>query len=551
MEQPMSYTNNDTNLMNSKLKSLFSIYNVVFLDGKWGIGKTFLWNKYVEESDSPEKFVKISLLGVESKECFRNEFVRQRAESIEGEVRGLVKAILKDSALSGQGFIKKFFGADVRNSLGVVSKYFEEQAYKKCLSNITVCLDDLERSDISITNLGAIIEEIIGGNSKVLVIGNAEKLKSQYVFREYAEKLFGVFYTYEDNAFAIKSSLKAIKNKHMYPDNYVDIVLSIVKQTGCNNIRVLTIGLKNYEYIVQEIMNFSDVVKLEVFKECIHWSIQEKTGMIIENNTDRMYEYKFIPTVKNFIKTGNIDFVLFRKLLEELENKNTIDALTEAYITTISSLYTLDIEKIVKSIKEFLENALQKAKQGIYINNALIRNVYDKVKKLEVEDITIDRLYSNIKLTYEKHYTEIYSEYTKEEFQSKYGYIKESKDCWEYNIIKNLVEMPKLYNENIICITAYLDDTAMNRPSIGSMENSIDCIFNGEAYINDFINSYKQQDDSFKLKYVRFLESLDSALYECVSIKKRISLISAFVKEFEVSPIFFKTTISHLEEKKI
>jgi len=39
---------------------------VLSIQGNWGIGKTYFWNNYIEKKEQDDKFVNISLFGINS-----------------------------------------------------------------------------------------------------------------------------------------------------------------------------------------------------------------------------------------------------------------------------------------------------------------------------------------------------------------------------------------------------------------------------------------------------------------------------------------------------
>ena len=136
---------------------------VLCLKGKWGVGKSFAWDRYVRDAKSKgeiglERYAFVSLYGVNSSDQLRLSIVENtiKREQIGQEFD--LQSVLSDPLSSAQGGMRK-----VLSKIGYVPWWGKDLAALIQLSSFltvrkqVICLDDLERKGDTLK-----IKEVLG-----------------------------------------------------------------------------------------------------------------------------------------------------------------------------------------------------------------------------------------------------------------------------------------------------------------------------------------------------------------------------------------------------
>jgi KAP family P-loop domain len=164
-------------------------YNkVIALTGKWGIGKTFLWNKVsshlYEESENQSKPIYVSLFGVKNTNDLK--------------IR-ILQGVLKIDENGLKSIVTKFSGGVIKTIINSLFNYDLEAGVllllPKVVKNRLIVIDDIERKNGSFE-----IDEILGFFDEYseihavqfLTILNTDKLKDTSIWKEMHEKVIDV-----------------------------------------------------------------------------------------------------------------------------------------------------------------------------------------------------------------------------------------------------------------------------------------------------------------------------------------------------------------------
>lgn len=202
---------------------------VAALKGDWGTGKTFFWNKFLEDNRATLKFRAysyVSLFGVSDIEEVRRQ-IFTNFEVLDG--KSMTKHLGKLKPLSN---ILKAVEIPYLNSTSAISSYVE----RKAVDNFLVCFDDLERkeSGISAASLLGLVSQLKEEqNCKIILIYNESELDddSQKEIAEYREKVIDLELKYKPT---IKDNLGII-----WPQGPGVEVEAAFTAVGLNNIRVM------------------------------------------------------------------------------------------------------------------------------------------------------------------------------------------------------------------------------------------------------------------------------------------------------------------------
>ena len=251
----------------------------VFLNGKWGTGKTYFINKllekYTDETDIRKKdIVKISLYGIKSAEEIDLKIYQAVHPILSSKAMKLAGAILRSAVKFGTTIdINKDGNADVSLSSDCLNE-IKSKGKVDSVSKRLIVVDDIERIDssFSINQVFAYFSEIITESDiRVIFIGNEEKIygNSEYETNEYLqikEKIIGIEFTIvPEKENAVKSFVSELSlSKESF---FVEKTLEIMKILKCDNLRTVWQALYNlnlFAKILDDVIEEED--KEEIFE---------------------------------------------------------------------------------------------------------------------------------------------------------------------------------------------------------------------------------------------------------------------------------------------
>jgi len=213
---------------------------VILINGPWGIGKTFFWEKFSEEYLSGKKNAYISLFGKTKIEEIQSEALVQifsRNKIIEkcSKITEFINTVLKFGD-KGKGDIS--FGI-TGSSIGLLLSLVKA----KELKDVIVCLDDFERKSSCLK-----IEEVMGYSSilsdrygcKVILIMDEAKidLEEKMLYDKYKEKVVDL--------------------EVKFNPNQSDVVKNIIQKLD-----------KKYQIGVTEAVEFASLTNLRIIKKTV------------------------------------------------------------------------------------------------------------------------------------------------------------------------------------------------------------------------------------------------------------------------------------------
>jgi hypothetical protein len=244
----------------------------VMLKGKWGSGKTFYINQFMDKlAQDKKEYIYISLYGVTSYDEIETKFFQE------------LHPILSDKKmlLAGKianGMMKSVFRVDLDNNdkinatVNLQLPNIDLKEFKNTEGYILI-FDDLERCSISINNILGYINYFVEHQSyRVILIANEKELKKNDEYKKIKEKLIGkAFELVPDTDLAIDSFIKEIGDDKI--ESIISIHLDTIKEvhftSTYNNLRLLRQTILDFvrfykiaisEYDNNEFMR--DVIKL-------------------------------------------------------------------------------------------------------------------------------------------------------------------------------------------------------------------------------------------------------------------------------------------------
>lgn len=274
----------------------------VFINGEWGVGKTYLVNKILDElyedcrknkkkisCIDKSKVLKISLFGVKSGEDIDLKIYEGLHPFLSSSKAKLACAVIKASVKFGGAIdlgddrkLNLDFSADVGSGKGT------KNSGAKIKKNLLI-VDDFERAELSPQLIFSYFSEIVvESDIKVIFIGNEEKIldKSDNQRNEYKqikEKIIGMEFKVEANQDEALNCF--LSELDMDQELYKERTVEIAKRLGCKNLRILRQGFYNVSLLMamlQEELEEKD--KEAILENFLVLFIQKNMGILPDND---------------------------------------------------------------------------------------------------------------------------------------------------------------------------------------------------------------------------------------------------------------------------
>jgi hypothetical protein len=171
---------------------------VTCITGRWGVGKTFAWRKYLSDAGSRRqialgRYSYVSLFGINSLEEFKYSIFENSVKSTEIGVEPSLETLRSNTAAAAERLGRK--SLSFLQQMPFVKSYVGSlgPAWFLTVRNTIVCVDDIERrganlSTREVLGLASMLKEQRG--CKLALILNADALEDdQQEFRKYYEKV--------------------------------------------------------------------------------------------------------------------------------------------------------------------------------------------------------------------------------------------------------------------------------------------------------------------------------------------------------------------------
>jgi hypothetical protein len=319
------------------------------INGKWGVGKTYFWHKFVEDNSKKfnKSFVYISLFGKDSINQIVQEIILQayRASKVISEVSEKAKYLKFDKILDS---VVPRLGSAI---IGCIS-FFE----KKDFENIVICFDDFERlsNKLSIKDVFGLISELKEQkNCHIVMIFNADELKLDNIKR-YKDKIVDYEFNYNPT---VENTYKIIEDKLKV---FKDYPLEYFKKHNINNIRVMkrvVTALNDFGFLEKDLKDFKYTEQILV-KDIMEIATINALKLNIDFKELNKYSFKyFTNNLKDSEKNKEFDEIIEYAHINYLEPNNIRDEVVSYIAKSIT-----DDEKIrdVVNIIKFKEDKLKR-----------------------------------------------------------------------------------------------------------------------------------------------------------------------------------------------
>lgn len=231
----------------------------ILLNGKWGSGKTYFIDTFINEYKEPNiKFIKISLFGLKNTNSIDEEIFQSLHPLLGSKYAKVTGNILKSALKLGVNLNwnqddKKDGTANVDLKEFNPLDFFSDK--KKSKQEIIFIFDDLERTEINLKEvLGYINYLVEQSNFKVIILANEEKINYDD-YKEFKEKIIGKTFEVKHSFEHILTSF--IDNKTNLSKEILYTNAQIIKRNyeiaKYNNLRHISQILFDFEYFVENI----------------------------------------------------------------------------------------------------------------------------------------------------------------------------------------------------------------------------------------------------------------------------------------------------------
>ena len=214
----------------------------IAITGSWGIGKTYFWNKFRENYPLKNKYVYVSLFGLESlsdlkTHIYSNIENNNSTLEIPRWIRGL-PSILKDTRISQFG-------------LNASAKVFDSLMFNQ-VKDAIICFDDFERmsNKLDIKDVMGLANQLkLEKKCQIILILDEAKTEgeNQKKFAEYKEKLI-------DEEIKINSAEPLIRDKAKEIDeSLVDLMVKFADELNIHNFRFFQKVIKLYRRFLEQL----------------------------------------------------------------------------------------------------------------------------------------------------------------------------------------------------------------------------------------------------------------------------------------------------------
>lgn len=314
----------------------------VLIDGKWGIGKTYAYTKYIEENKY--KSIYISLFSINSLEEIDKKIISKYFIKEENQCIEIGKKIMN--------FIGNISKENIGIDLNELIKFVDINAFEY-KDNTIICFDDLERlnKNIDIESVLGKIEQL-HNKVKIVIICNSEKLseKNKKVFNEYKEKVIDNNYILNElDVEFIEDFIKELKLKN----ESKEVLIKYFLENGNNNLRYLK-RIKDSYIEIKEVCNQEEWF-LNKEKEII-----KAVACLEAENCFKLYSNKNLETLKA-IEESILNLNPNKEQKSEDELKKEINFLDEIYgdmrkIVELLNSYNIKNTDIKRELKEYFSN---------------------------------------------------------------------------------------------------------------------------------------------------------------------------------------------------
>ncbi|MCX6075255.1 MAG: P-loop NTPase fold protein [Campylobacterales bacterium] len=388
---------------NNHIKEYLSNYLIlsnpeyaILLSGKWGSGKTYFIENFIDEfKNDTIKFIKISLFGLKNTNSIDEEIFQNLHPLLGSKYAKLAGNILKGALKLGVNLDWNQDGnkdgtANIDLKTFNPLDFFSENKNSK--QEIVFIFDDLERTEINLKEvLGYINYLVEQSNFKVIILANEEKIINTE-YKEFKEKVIGKTFEVKHSFEHILASF--IDSKTNLSKKILNINIQIIKdnyeKANYNNLRHISQILFDFEYftknIDEEYLKHEEFVPI-LINNFFAISIELKSANLTREELSER------PTILwDFSDNKNKEKTNIEKVYEKYNIKNNplFDGKNWIKILLDNSIQQEELNELISNLSFFLEKKENKQPSWVKIwhyrqlsDEDFTKNLHDVLNKFK------------------------------------------------------------------------------------------------------------------------------------------------------------------------
>ena len=361
-------------------------YKKIFINGDWGIGKSYYTNEYISENS--DNIVYISLFGKSSFGAIENAITKELMNKLNKIEKFKKKA--KQIAEGIDGSISLF---GVSLSTPEVNRKTLIEKFSTLLDEkeLIIIIDDLERKsgNILMEDIMGMIEEFsMFEKIKIVVIGDEKNIADDDLekWKKFKEKIIEKEYKITTFSYdSIESLVIGRLEKYINKDLLEEFISSFLLKHSTNNLRTINKGINLFLEIVNNYLNenYIEKVYLCILKNCMAVAIEHTEELYKPNEDDKNSH----DTSKSWMYS--IDSDMETRILSHYFNSVFMNNKDSSILDYIIKLYSSEVnEELIKDFNSVLKNyiSLDDEKNIFYLSQeGIIEKVTETYNKL-IED---------------------------------------------------------------------------------------------------------------------------------------------------------------------
>ena len=261
-------------------------YKKIFINGRWGIGKSFYATKFMSLN---KNVIYVSLFGKDRLNQIEDEIIHKLLKRLDGKEKYIKNVIKIIKNMTGSISIS---GVTI-NMSDIMKKSFIED-YHKCLKdeNLIILIDDLERKSgkLAIEDILGVIEQIsLNEKTKIVLIGDENKIAEEdfEIWSSFKEKIIEKQYNVSSfSKDAINSIVISKLKKYIDEEELKEFIENFIEKFPISNLRTIKKAVNLFLEIVNTHLKkqFKNI-NLVLLKTCLAVVI-EKTENLFEPKSE-------------------------------------------------------------------------------------------------------------------------------------------------------------------------------------------------------------------------------------------------------------------------
>ena len=361
-------------------------YKKIFINGDWGIGKSYYTNEYISENS--DNIVYISLFGKSSFGAIENAITKELMNKLNKIEK--FKKMAKHIAKGMSGSIS-LFGVSISTPEFNRKTLIEEFSTMLDEKNLIIIIDDLERKsgNILMEDIMGMIEEFsMFEKIKIVVIGDEKNIAADDLekWKKFKEKI--IEKEYKITTFSYDSIVSLVigrLEKYINKDLLEEFISSFLLKHSTNNLRTINKGINLFLEIVNNCLSESYVEKvyLCILKNCMAVAIEYTEELYKPNEDDKSSH----DTSKLWLYS--IDSDIETRILSHYFNSVFMNNKDSSILDYIIKLYSSEVnEELIKDFNSVLKNyiSLDDEKNIFYLSQEDIIEKVTQIYNKLIED---------------------------------------------------------------------------------------------------------------------------------------------------------------------